>query len=157
MAKPSNPENRYSFTCKVTGETVKTNPKQFAALATRYGITNEELDVSYVCRAGRRVIDAEKLTPEQAVEKYGIHINVAKTLKCTVKEKVKKEKVVSTVETPASETELVASDESETPSTVEAVENISIEVSTENEVSVLENTETESVSSEVSEETAVTA
>ena len=142
MAKPANPENRYSFTCKVTGETVKTNPKQFAALATRYGITNEELDVSYVCRAGRRVIEAEKLTPEQAVEKYGIHINVAKTLKCTVKEKVKKEKVVSTVETPV---------------TVEAVQTDSIEVSSENEVSTHENTEIENVSSEVSEETAIPA
>lgn len=142
MAKPANPENRYSFTCKVTGETVKTNPKQFAALATRYGITNEELDVSYVCRAGRRVIEAEKLTPEQAVEKYGIHINVAKSLKCTVKEKVKKQKAVSNVETPA---------------TVEAVQTDSIEVSSENEVSIQENTETESVSSEISEETAIPA
>ncbi len=142
MAKPANPENRYSFTCKVTGETVKTNPKQFAALAKRYNITNEELDVSYVCRAGRRVIEAEKLTPEQAVEKYGIHINVAKTLKCTVKEKVKKEKVVSTVETPV---------------TVEAVQTDSIEVSSENEVSTHENTEIENVSSEVSEETAIPA
>lgn len=142
MAKPANPENRYSFTCKVTGETVKTNPKQFAALAKRYNITNEELDVSYVCRAGRRVIEAEKLTPEQAVEKYGIHINVAKTLKCTVKEKVKKEKVVSTTETPV---------------TVEAVQTDSIEVSSENEVSTHENTEIENVSSEVSEETAIPA
>jgi hypothetical protein len=142
MAKPANPENRYSFTCKVTGETVKTNPKQFAALAKRYNITNEELDVSYVCRAGRRVIEAEKLTPEQAVEKYGIHSNVAKTLKCTVKEKVKKEKVVSTVETPV---------------TVEAVQTDSIEVSSENEVSTHENTEIENVSSEVSEETAIPA
>lgn len=153
MAKPANPENRYSFTCKVTGETVKTNPKQFSALATRYGITNEELDVSYVCRAGRRVIEAEKLTPEQAVEKYGIHINVAKTLKCTVKEKVKKEKVVSTVETPTTEAE-TPSVESETPA-VEAVETPSIEVTSE--TSTPENTETESVSSEVSEETAIPA
>jgi len=153
MAKPANPENRYSFTCKVTGETVKTNPKQFAALAKRYNITNEELDVSYVCRAGRRVIEAEKLTPEQAVEKYGIHINVAKTLKCTVKEKVKKEKVVSTVETPTTEAE-TSSVESETPA-VEAVETPSIEVTSE--TSTPENTETESVSSEVSEETAIPA
>ena len=153
MAKPANPENRYSFTCKVTGETVKTNPKQFAALGKRYNITNEELDVSYVCRAGRRVIEAEKLTPEQAVEKYGIHINVAKTLKCTVKEKVKKEKVVSTVETPTTEAE-TSSVESETPA-VEAVETPSIEVTSE--TSTPENTETESVSSEVSEETAIPA
>ena len=124
MAKPSNPENRYSFTCKVTGETVKTNPKQFSALATRYNITNEELDSSYVSRAGRRVITDEKLSPESAVEKYGIHINVANTLKCTVKEKVKKVKDVKT-ETPVQESD----------SLIEALSDVSIEVSSSNEQS----------------------
>lgn len=92
MAKQANPENRYTLTCKVTGETVKTNPKQFASLANRYGITNEELDSSYVSRAGRRVIASENLSPESASEKYSIHINVARSLKCTVKEKKAKEK-----------------------------------------------------------------
>lgn len=124
MAKPSNPENRYSFTCKVTGETVKTNPKQFSALATRYNITNEELDSSYVSRAGRRVITDEKLSPESAVEKYGIHINVANTLKCTVKEKVKKVKDVKT-ETPVQDSD----------SLIEALSDVSIEVSSSNEQS----------------------
>jgi hypothetical protein len=143
MAKPSNPENRYSFTCKVSGETVKTNPKQFSALATRYGITNEELDVSYVSRAGRRVITDEKLSPEQAVEKYGIHLNVAKTLKCTVKEKVKKEKTPSP--TP----------EQTDAQAVEAVQNTSIEVTETPETP--ENTFVESYSNEVSEENSVTA
>jgi len=142
MAKPSNPENRYSFTCKVTGETVKTNPKQFSALATRYNITNEELDVSYVSRAGRRVITDEKLSPESAVEKYGIHLNVAQNLKCTVKEKVRKNSSAPVIEqTDVQEAE-----------TVEAVQNTVIEVS-----EITENSFTESVSSEVSEETAVTA
>ncbi len=120
MARPANPENRYSFTCKVTGETVKTNPKQFAALANRYGITNEELDVSYVSRAGRRKIADEKLTPESASEKYGIHINVAKSLKCTVKEKVKK------VKTEAVEAETSVQ---EVDSLIEALNDASIEVS----------------------------
>jgi hypothetical protein len=85
MARTPNPNNRYSFTCKVTNVPVKTNPKQFASLAERYGITPEELDTSYVSRAGRRQIASEALTPEQAVEKYGIHINVARNLKCTAK------------------------------------------------------------------------
>lgn len=128
MARPANPENRYSFTCKVTGETVKTNPKQFAALANRYGITNEELDVSYVSRAGRRIIADEKLTPEQAVEKYGIHLNVAKSLKCTVKEKV--QKVKATAETSATETPVSEQTEDQpTDALVEAINNAAIEVS----------------------------
>ena len=118
MARPANPQNRYSFTCKVTGETVKTNPKQFAALATRYGITNEELDVSYVSRAGRRVIEAEKLTPEQAAEKYGIHINVANTLKCTVKEKAP-----AKTETPAVEHTNVQLPEAVSETSIEVSDN----------------------------------
>lgn len=129
MARPANPENRYSFTCKVTGETIKTNPKQFSALATRYGITNEELDSSYVSRAGRRVITDEKLSPESAVEKYGIHLNVANNLKCTVKEKVKKEKKVHT-EAVKAETQV-----QEVDSLIEALSDISIEVSSFNEQS----------------------
>jgi hypothetical protein len=124
MAKPSNPENRYSFTCKVTGEIVKTNPKQFAVLATRYGITNEELDSSYVSRAGRRVISDEELSPEQAVMKYGIHLNVAKALKCTVKAKKNHSETVKT-ETSVQEDEVL----------IEALSNTSIEVSSSNEQS----------------------
>lgn len=85
MARPKNPNNRFAFTCKVTGGTVKTNPKQFNAFAAKYGVTPDELDNSYVSRAGRHVIEAEKLTPEQAVEKYGLHPNVASTLKATIK------------------------------------------------------------------------
>lgn len=89
MARPKS-DNRYQFTCKVTGETVKTNPKQFEDLSKRYGITPEELDNSYVSRAGRHTISDQGLSPEQAVEKYGIHINVANNLKCTVKPKPEK-------------------------------------------------------------------
>jgi len=141
MARPANPENRYSFTCKVTGETVKTNPKQFAALANRYGITNEELDVSYVSRAGRRKIADEKLTPEQAVEKYGIHLNVAKSLKCTVKEKVQKVKAEKVTETPSSEQPEVQP----TDALVEAINNAAIEVT---ETPVQDETTAENVVSE---------
>ncbi len=99
MSRPSNPNNRYSFICKVTGETVKTNPKQFNELAKRYNISPEELDVSYVGRMGRRIITGEKLTPEQTVEKYNIHINVANKLKCTRKtENLSSENKVSSVQ-----------------------------------------------------------
>jgi hypothetical protein len=155
MARPANPENRYSFTCKVTGETVKTNPKQFAALANRYGITNEELDGSYVSRAGRRVVADEKLTPEQAVEKYGIHLNVAKSLKCTVKEKVVKEKQenVQTETTVAEQGEVQPKDE-----LIEAIENTSIEVSEDGvQVEKSDTSFSVSIPSDVEEETPVSA
>lgn len=126
MARPANPENRYSLTCKVTGEATKTNPKQFNQLMNRYGITATELDNSYVSRKGRKTIEAEKLSPEQAVEKYGIHINVANSLKCTVKSKpVQPEQVEGTVAVETAESEVVntASETAEAPisETVEVV------------------------------------
>jgi hypothetical protein len=139
----------------VTGETVKTNPKQFAALANRYGITNEELDVSYVSRAGRRVIADEKLTPESTVEKYGIHINVANSLKCTVKEKVKKEKTqkVQTDTAVAEQGDVQPKDE-----LVEAIENASIEVSEDGvQVEKSENSFSVSIPTDVEEENSVSA
>ena len=82
MARPNNPDNRYSFTCRVTGEQVKTNPKQFADLAKRYDITPAELDTSYISRNGRKVITTAKMTPDEVVVAYGIHQNVANNLKC---------------------------------------------------------------------------
>jgi hypothetical protein len=85
MGRTHNPDNRYAFICKVTGETVKTNPKQFAELASRYDITPEELDGSYISRSGRRAVADAKMTPEAVVAAYGVHINVAQNLKCTVK------------------------------------------------------------------------
>lgn len=88
MARPKNPDMRYTLTCKVTGVATPTNPKQFNDMVLRYGISPEELDSSYVNRQGRRIIAGEKLTPEQASEKYGIHINVANLLKCTLKPSV---------------------------------------------------------------------
>lgn len=125
MARPKNTDNRYSLTCKVTGEATKTNPKQFKALTERYGITAQELDNSYVSRKGRKVIESEQLSPESAVEKYGIHINVANSLKCTVKPKQQKpEQVDGQVEVENSET--VSETVTETP-VDETVESSSLE------------------------------
>jgi len=90
MARPKNPNNIYNLTCKVTGLTRKTNPNQFRDLMARYGLTQDELIASYVSSGpggGRRQIASENLTPEQAIEKYGIHPNVATRLKATVKQK----------------------------------------------------------------------
>ena len=83
MSRPNNPDNRYDFTCRVTGKKIKTNPRQFAALASRYNISLAEMDNSYVSREGRAILQTEKLTPDQAVQKYGIHPNVAAMLKAT--------------------------------------------------------------------------
>ena len=85
MAKPKNPNNVYSLTCRVTNKEVKTNPKQVLDLMNRYGITQSELINSYVSREGRHQIASEALTPAQAVETYGLHLNVAEKLKATVK------------------------------------------------------------------------
>lgn len=90
MGRPNNPDNRYAFTCKVTGETVKTNPRQFAKLAERYDITPEQLDTSYISCKGRRVVVDAQMTPEAVVASYGVHINVAQNLKCTVKPSIPK-------------------------------------------------------------------
>jgi hypothetical protein len=122
MARPKNTDNRYSLTCKVTGETTKTNPKQFKALTERYNITASELDNSYVSRKGRKVIENEKLSPENAVEKYDIHINVANSLKCTVKlEQQKPEQVDGQVEVTNSQT-VENADETSVLETVESTE-----------------------------------
>jgi hypothetical protein len=150
MARPSNPENRYSFTCKVTGETVKTNPKQFAALANRYGITNEELDISYVSRAGRRKIADEKLSPESAAEKYGLHLNIAKFLKCTVKEKaVKAKQEKEQTETSVAEQGVIQPEDN----LIDVNETISIKVSEDGvQVEKSDTSFSVSIPSEVEEE-----
>lgn len=82
MARPSNPNNRYSLKCLVTGEMTPTNPKQFRELANRYNISDTDLDNSYVSRKGRQILIAEKHTKESAIAQYGIHQNVADNLKC---------------------------------------------------------------------------
>jgi hypothetical protein len=83
MARPKNPDNVYTLTCKVTGQTRKTNPNQFRDLMNRFNLTRDELVNSYVSSGptgGRRILASEHLTPKQAVEKYGIHINMANKL-----------------------------------------------------------------------------
>lgn len=85
MGRPKNPDSVYTITDAVTKETLKTNPKQFASMAERLGISESDLRTSFIGQKGRKQILAEKLTPEQAVEKYGIHILVAQKLRCTVK------------------------------------------------------------------------
>jgi hypothetical protein len=52
-------------------------------LAMRFAITPEELDDSYVGREGRAIIASQNLTPDMAIEMYGLHPNVANALKAT--------------------------------------------------------------------------
>lgn len=85
MSKPKNENNVYQFTCKVTGETIHTNPKQFRDTMLRYGVTREVLQSNYVGRKGRKQIEAEKLTVQEAMDKYGIVFEVASKLKATIK------------------------------------------------------------------------
>jgi len=81
MSRPKNPANVYSLRDAVTGEPVPTNPKQFRDLLARYDVTPEVLQSSYVGQAGRNKLASDKETVETAVEKYGLHINVANQLK----------------------------------------------------------------------------
>lgn len=83
MSQPKNPDNRYEFCCRVTKKTIKTNPHQFMDLAMRFAITPAELDQSYVGREGRAIIASQNLTPDMAIEMYGLHPNVANALKAT--------------------------------------------------------------------------
>lgn len=85
MPKIANPNNVYSLTCKVSGIVTKTNPTQFNNDCIRYGLTREEMIDSYVCVLGRKHLATEKLTPEQAAEKYKLHMNVTNKLKSTIK------------------------------------------------------------------------
>jgi hypothetical protein len=105
MARPKNPDNVYELTCKVTGITRKTNPKQFADLMVRYDLTKDELVASYVSsgiNGGRRIIAEQHLTPQQAVEKYGINIKLAEKLVATRQKvvAVKKTTLVENVNSP---------------------------------------------------------
>ena len=125
MARPINENNTYKLVCKVTGNKVPTNPKQFRAVAARYNVTDAELKDSYVSRAGRKILAGEKLTADEAVAKYGLHPNVASNLKAVVKPapvKVETPAVEAVVETPA-----------EVPAT-EAVAETAVEVVAESPV-----------------------
>lgn len=85
MSRPKNPENVYSYLDAVTGVQIPTNPKQYNELLIRLDVTREEFDKGYVGQAGRKILAAQHLTPEQAVEKYGMDIKIARHLKQTVK------------------------------------------------------------------------
>jgi hypothetical protein len=88
MARPKNPKNVLEYTCRVTGRKVKTNPKQFHEYVEKTGLDYEVVLNSMVSsgpNGGRRIIAAEGLTPQQAVEKYGLHPVIAHMLKCTKK------------------------------------------------------------------------
>lgn len=125
MARPKNPDNVLQYTCKVTGRIVKTNPTQFKRdFMQKYNLSREEMLNSCVSsgpNGGRRIIAAEGLTPEQAIEKYGLHPNVAQMLKCTVKPTPVVEIPVVT-ETPT--VEAVVAD------TVETAENVIDDIDT---------------------------
>ena len=97
MARPSNINHRYSIICKVTGEKIATNPRQFIALMKRYSLGPVEMENSYVGREGRQQIAKEGLTTEQAVEKYKLHINVASKLQC-INKKARKPSVPKTID-----------------------------------------------------------
>lgn len=126
MARPKNENNTYKLICKVTGNEVPTNPKQFRAVAARYNVTDAELKDSYVSRAGRKILLGEKLTADEAVAKYGLHPNVASNLKAIVKPaKVETPAVEAVVETPAEVTP-----EAETAPVAETVAEVTEEAVT---------------------------
>jgi hypothetical protein len=95
----------------------------------RYNISAEQLDNSYVSRGGRNIIKSENLTKEQAIEKYGIHQNVADMLKClapTTKVNKPRKAKVALLSPEAPET---------APEAVEAGEIHAVEESTESDES----------------------
>lgn len=92
MSRPKNPEKVYQFIDAVTGLPVPTNPKQFNDLLSRYNLTQAELMVSYVGQAGRNKLKADGETVESAIAKYGLHPNVANTLKALRPTVIKKSK-----------------------------------------------------------------
>jgi hypothetical protein len=121
MSRPQNPNNVYELVDAVTGKTVNTNPKQFRELMSRYNLSQEELQKSYVSQEGRNQLAADKETAETAVQKYNLHPNVANQLKALrVKTpKPRKSKAVESVsvEVPANEQpeQTVTEEASETP------------------------------------------
>jgi hypothetical protein len=115
MARPSNPNNRYTLTCKVTGKAIPTNPKQVKDLMDRYEISMDELENSYISREGRNIIKGENLTKDDAITKYGIHPQVADCLKClNPNKKVARKRKETETETQAVTSDPIEANESET-------------------------------------------
>lgn len=83
--KPTNTNkpNLYSVVCKVTGETKKTNPKQFQKTADLLGVSVDTLHASYVSREGKKQV--KELLKENAIDKEvllskGLHPDVLSKL-----------------------------------------------------------------------------
>jgi len=87
MSRPKNPENVYLVTCRVTGKTKPTNPVQFNKLCEKYKLNTYEMADSYVSQEGRRILLKEYLSPQEAVERYNLHMNVATDLVAPKKSK----------------------------------------------------------------------
>lgn len=117
--KTKNEANVYEFICAVTGEKVKTNPKQFFETAQRYGVIDEVLKKSYVSREGRRAIRALGLTAEQVTKIYGVDIAVSSKLKhlaiAPVSENISVEIPADAIDTPIVEAAIHA----DAPATLE--------------------------------------
>lgn len=76
--------NLYSVVCKVTGETKKTNPKQFTKTADLVGVSVDTLHKSYVSREGKKLVKQQlkdqTIDREVLVDKYGLNPDVVKYL-----------------------------------------------------------------------------
>lgn len=142
MSRPKNPDNNYTFVDAVTGESIHTNPKQFNELMARYGITRDELLKSYVGQKGRNQLAAEKHTVESAIQKYGLHPNVANALKALRAPVVKTPRAPKTVEVSTETVEVPA----------DAVTEPIVEASAEQESPAVEETVTADASAGVLEE-----
>ena len=70
----------YNVTCLVTGETKKTNPKQFFRTAELMGVDPEVLHASYVSREGRKTLVEEGWTVDEVVETYEMDADVARSV-----------------------------------------------------------------------------
>jgi hypothetical protein len=104
-----------SYICPVSKVQKKTNNVQMNKFAQEFGLTLAEATTSMVSQEGRRALKEEKLTAEQVVEKYGIHLNVAQALRCVVKpaqpRKAREKKVEEQIVTPKVETPVDTSSE----------------------------------------------
>lgn len=129
MSRPKNADNNYELKDAVTGESLHTNPKQFRELQARYSLTAEELLKSYVGQKGRNKLALDKETVESAIAKYGLHPNIANSLRAlrpvvrktatvapdaSINVEVSADALASTPETPVAE---------ETVTETEAVQN----------------------------------
>ena len=100
MSRPKNPNNVYELIDAVTGKSIPTNPKQFRDLMSRYNLTHAELLTSYVGQEGRNKLKNDNETVNSAINKYGLHPNVARVLKALRNNKTVSNNVSISVEVP---------------------------------------------------------